>query len=103
MTEGSAMFTSTCSLVERAVHLGARRPTTRVVTNPERWADWRAAADQLVVASSIIDLTQAEMDDLISACDRAAGLTPERIGEAIDTVASFIALIAAPIAAVCIL
>lgn len=82
------MFTSTSTLVERAVRLGAARPTARTLIDPHRWSEWRAAADQLVVAATIIDLTADETDELIVNCDRVSGrVTPERIAAVITEAA----------------
>ncbi|MTW19439.1 hypothetical protein GJ689_24925 [Rhodoplanes serenus] len=98
------MFTSTASLVERAVHLGAHRPTIAILLDRERWANWQAAALQLVTAW---DADGAERAELIDACDRFAvppspsGPT-SRIVDALDTVGG-LALVAAPAIALCLL
>jgi hypothetical protein len=87
------MFTSTSTLIERAVRLGAARPTARTLVDPGRWAAWRTAADQLVVAGSIIDLTPAELDELIIEADRHSGrVTPERVASVV-TEAAGVALV----------
>lgn len=92
------MFTSTCTLVERAVHLGARRPTIAILLDRERWASWQAAALQLVTAW---DADAAERAELIDACDRFA-VPPSRIVDALDTIGG-LALVAVPAIALCVL
>ncbi|CAL8974553.1 hypothetical protein RHODGE_RHODGE_03293 [Rhodoplanes serenus] len=96
------MFTSTCTLVERAVHLGARRPTIVILLDRERWANWQSAALQLVTAW---DADAAERAELIDACDRFAvppsGPT-SRIVDALDTIGG-LALVAVPAIALCVL
>lgn len=98
------MFTSTCTLVERAVHLGARRPTIAILLDRERWANWQAAALQLVTAW---DADAAERAELIDACDRLAappspGGPTSRIVDALDTIGG-LALVAVPAIALCVL
>lgn len=92
------MFTITSTLIERAVHLGARRPTIAILLDRERWANWKAAALQLVTAW---DADAAERAELIDACDRFA-VPPSRIGDALDTIAG-LALVAVPAIALCVL
>lgn len=96
------MFTSTCALVECAVHLGARRPTIAILLDRERWANWQAAALQLVTAW---DADGAERAELIDACDRFAAppsAPTSRVVDALDTIGG-LALVAVPAIALCVL
>lgn len=92
---------SVSRLVGLAIEQGAVRPTDAVLRNPARFSAWEIAARCLVFAP--LGITPADHDELIDACDRLAGLTPERIGAAINAAVSFIVLIVAPVAAACVL
>ena len=91
------------ALINCAVHLGARRPTITTLLDRERWANWQAAALQLVTAW---DADAAERAELIEACDRAAATPPSgpasRVAAALDTIAE-LALVAVPAIALCVL
>lgn len=77
-------------LVDRAVELGADRPTDAVLRGPRRQR-WEEAARCLVFAP--IGISAAEHGELVDECDRLAGPTVERIADRIDAVlgAAFVA------------
>ena len=89
-------------LVARAVEQGAMRPSDAVLREPAYFRAWEDAAKHLVFAP--IGIGPADHLELVIECDRRSGrVTPERVGEAIKSVASFIILIVAPAVAVCVL